>query len=371
MKKKFLCILLAMLLCLSVVLVSCDDNEPDTPAQEEAENEQQGEKEEKKIDVSQCKATVVKYLKENGRLLSEEMLDPETFVSEIEQTKYGAELAVKSEDETVEVKWAMKDGLMYMMADGEETYILLQNMEVKTFAKDENGEWILVPEEPEDPSEEDTSEDTAAILMMLMGVNFDRVTKDDIYYENEKFLVSNGFLAEMLVRSTIDSVLGDAELTDEQKAEMEAEIAEGKAEFKKMFDVMGFELAFRADETEVKQMILSIDMDEEAMREMGSLAENSEGHMKLEISVTFSDSAKSVQTMSLKMDCYEEDRLDVFMDLEMKVESETKVTLKGEVSSEDHSLGEKVEGTLSGKIVMNDAFCFPTQIPAIVQSYMK
>ena len=38
---------------------------------------------------------------------------------------------------------------------------------------------------------------------------------------------------------------------------------------------------------------------------------------------------------------------------------------------EDFSTEEKIEGTVLGECLMNDASAFPTKIPAIVQSYMK
>ncbi len=368
MKKKLLCILLAMLLCLSVVLVSCDEATPNNPAENAGENEnsEQGGKEETpKIDVSKCKATVVKYLKENGQSLMEDTMDPEVLASEIEQINLSGELTVDMEDEKLEEVLAMKDGLLYLSADGEEKYILLQNMEVKSFSKDENGVWRLDPTEPEDSSEEDTGEDAAMLMTMLMGVSFEKITKNDISYKNEKFIVNNEFLAEMLMRSMMESMIGNAELSEQDKAEMETAIAEGKSEFLEMFNTMQFELAFRATETEVTQIILSLNMDSDAMRKMGTIEEGVEGHVQVKLSVKLSNGGRKITEMSFMFDFYEEDVMDSSMNLEIKVKSETLITLEGT------AVNDSVEMEISGKLTMNDASNFPTQIPEIVQDYMK
>ena len=368
MKKKLLCILLAMLLCLSIVLVSCDEVTPNDPAENAGENEtlEQNSKEETpKINVSKCKATVVKYLKENGQSLIENTVDPEELASEIEQIKLSGELTVDMEDEKLEEVLAMKDGLLYLSADGEEKYILLQDMEVKSFSKDENGVWSLDSEDPEESSEENTGEDTEILMMMLTGVNFQKITQNDIRYKNEKFIVNNKFLAEMLMRSMMESMIGDAELSEQDKAEMETAIAEGKAEFLEMFNTMQFELAFRATETEVTQIILSLHMDSDAMREMGTIEEGVEGHVKVNLSVKLSNGGRKITGMSFMFDFYEEDVMDSSMNLEIKVKSETLITLEGT------AVNDSVEMKISGKLTMNDASDFPTQIPEIVQGYMK
>ena len=231
--------------------------------------------------------------------------------------------------------------------------------------QDENGVWSLDPEETEDSSEEDTGEDTAILMMMLMGVNFEEITKDDISYKNEKFIVKNEFLAEMLMRSMMESMIGDAELSEQDKAEMEEAIAEGKAEFLEMFNTMQFELAFRATETEVTQIILSLHMDSDTMREMGTIGEGVEGHVKVKLSVKLSNGGRKITEMSFMFDFYEEDVMDSSMNLEIKVKSETLITLEGT------AVNDSVEMEISGKLTMNDASDFPTQIPEIVQGYMK
>lgn len=376
MKKKLLCILLAMILCMSVVLASCDKEEKTDPLTEES-TEAPTKSDDKtpeapKVDIAKGKETVVNYLKEDGQGLTEDLPYLDALVTEIEQMAFSYSFTVTSAEEEMEISLAMKDGLLYMSAGGEEKFLLLQNLDVKSFSKNDRGVWALDIEEPEEEvpeenPEDDSSMDSELLLMMLAGVDFAEITASDISYKNGQFIVKNEFFAEMMVASMMEGLIGDAELTPEKQAELDEVIAEAKAEFQNMLDLMKFQVAFRLDGTTLTQLGISIDIDAEAMREMETLDENTDGYMKMELWINLSDR----ESIVVKMDCYEENEIDMFLEFEIEKESETKYTISGNASVEDFSTEEKIEGTVLGECLMNDASAFPTKIPTIVQSYMK
>ncbi len=362
MKKKLFLSLLALLLCMSLLFVSCDKETAPAETTSPVTEENQGEK--KEVDIAAGKAAVVKLLKEDSA--AEEMLDAEAILKNLQMT---VELDLTLMDETTEIDGAMKDGLLYLNAMGEETYLLLQeNGESLSFVKGPNGQWMLEEDSSEEavPPEEDDG--TEEMMAMLQGASFENITAEDIDYVDGKFVLKNDFLVDMLVESLIESITGGEQF---DSPEMDEAIAEAKTEFENLIDTMKIKISFRVEGEEVTQMIASFEMDASAMQQMGSLDYGTDGHVKMEIAVKMADGGKTFKEMSLKMDLYEEGVTGVSMNFDIKMRSKTRVTISGEITLPEELIGEKITMDATGTVLLDDASGFPKQIPAVIQGYMN
>ncbi|MBO5938675.1 MAG: hypothetical protein J6Q82_04160 [Clostridia bacterium] len=358
MKKKLFFALLALLVCVSLLFVSCDketvSEDTTAPATEENNDKKQ------EFDVEAGKAAVVKYIKADESVTAD--MDVESIMKNLKMT---AEIDMSLMDETMELDMSMKDGLLYMNAVGEESYVLMQGDEALSFVKMPNGQWVLEEdEEEEDPAEDDETE----WIMMLQGASFEDLTVEDIDYVDGKFVIKNDFLIEIFVDAIVDGVT-DGEQID--STEMDAAIAEAKGEFEKFIDAMNYEIFFRVSENEVTQAGFTMEMDSAAMQEFEFVEPGTSGRAKIEFSCKLADGGKTLKEASMKMELYEEGVTDMSMDFNFKMRSKTRLVLTGELTVWVQELGDSVTMDMEGTMMMNDDSGFPSTIPAIVQSYMK
>jgi len=325
MKKSVLCLLLAMLMCLSVFFVSCDK---DDKAQQDIANapseETSDTPETPKVDVAKGKAVLVEYLKAND-LSSIDMsfeFDKDEYAAMLEEVLSSLECGGEAsailqrgeETGTVDLDLALKNGLVYAgaeMAAGEdsmqtEVYMLFRGLEMLGFEKDETGEWFLAANETiELPTDSVNPEQLSAIAELLKLVDFEEVTKDDIAYENELFVVKNHFWAEIFTEIMLASEgITDADIDEEAMAEAVAEI-------QKMLDALNLEIGFEISSNEVSKMVLAIDADAETMAEFDIIPSGINAHVKATITFRLMDQGKTLKGMSANIDFYEEDEMDL------------------------------------------------------------
>lgn len=351
MKKKILFTLLALFVCASLLFVSCDKE----TAPEETTAPETEETKDQEIDIEAGKATVVKYIKDDTSATAD--MNAESLLKDLKMT---AEFDMNAMGETAEFNMAMKDGLLYLDMDDAAYYVLMQGEEVLTFAKMPNGQWTLVEDEAEEAPEEDA--DDEALMMMLQNISYDKLSVEHIDYVNGKFVLKNDFLVDACMDALIEQLTGGEVF---ESPEMDAAIAEARANFEKMIEGMNPELSFRVSEDEVTQINASIELDSAAMQELGMVETGVNASWKIKASVDLANGGKSIKAASFEMKCYESGGIDIEMELGIQVRSETRVTVSGKIIS----LGVTV--SMDGTILLDDASGFPSKIPTVVQEYMK
>jgi len=358
MKKSVLCLLLAMLMCLSVFFVSCDkdDKVQQDIANAPSEDNSTPNEETPKVDVAKGKAVLVEYLKANDLSSIDMSLDfdenemTEALETVLSNLECGGDLTVdmtaNGQSATMDITTAFKKGLMYAGADADveglgsdfqEVYVLIRGLEILNFEKDENGDWYLAGTENIGmPSDSVGTEDLSAVLALLEMVEFQDVTQDDIVYENGLFAVKNEFWAEIFTKIMLASEgITDADIDEETMAEAVAEI-------QGMMDTLKLTIGFEITSNEVSKMVLSIDADAEAMQEADMVAPGTDAHVKLSVTFRLMDQGKTLKGMSANIDMYEENNVDMNLLLNADL-----IYKAGQVVGIDMS----VNGTIKGNSV--------------------
>ncbi|MBO5938676.1 MAG: hypothetical protein J6Q82_04165 [Clostridia bacterium] len=346
MKKKLLLAVLALFVCMSLLFVSCAKDDTESSDRLSAEEEA------KLKNIEAGKAAIVKFLKKDRA--TEDMMNAESIVKNLEMTSF-LELTILGR--TSEFSISMRDSLLYMSGPDLQMYVLMQGSEATSFVQ-KNGKFVLYADssEAELPEKEDITEE----LTMFTGMSFEKLTVEDVEYVDEKFVLSDDFVIEMLVDSMADGEQLNGMMSEEARAEIES-----------VFEMMTYEISCKVNDGEVTQFNFLIDLNASAMQEMELLEKDVDGHAKIDLCMKLSEGGKTIQNVVIKMDLYEQDAFDIDMDLEARMHTTTRMSLSGELRLDTPELDEGLCIELDGSILWGDDYGFPETIPEIVQEYMK
>ena len=316
MMKRVLCLLLVTLMCASVFFVSCDKSDDDAQETNVIKSSRTVFDEMASVNLMRAKRLIAEYLKNEGLWILQTSFDDNAFVGEmgslLEGHKVGiaVDVFLDQQIEPMKLNVDFKDGLIYGTSNGnsEETYVLLRGTEMFEFDRDPNGEWYLASSETIGiPTDASDTAGMSEILTMLQSFSFVDITPYDIAYKPEKeiFVLSNTFLAEKM---TVVVLANEGLTVLDVDKEMLAEMV---SEFQNMLDSMNLVVGFEMHGTEFSAAIFSIDVDSDAMQELEMVEPGVDAHAKLSITYRLTDDGSTIQGMSVNVDMYQEDELDM------------------------------------------------------------